>query len=386
MNRRKKFVLTFLTTLVVLALSFGLIYAGGFLIVTNTGVPYKWDPAQPVPYNPDQGMLGVLTNAQAVQLVDDNVKLWDNQHIPTSSLSFTNAGSLPIDVQTAADFAQFDSKNDSINPVIFDVDGSLLDDLGFDPGVLGFASVEFIRTIAPFYILEGKAVLNGNWIDGDSTDGVETTVEVMGSTLTHEIGHYLNLDHTQVNGQFFIGDDDDPGFVTYGDPTPQSTNLMFPFFLGLPGEPTAPNTDDIQTISALYPAGGFPAAFGTIEGSVFESDGTTPFAGADVIARNVTDPFGDAVSRVSGALFNPGAQFPTGGSPDPALEGQYELPGLSPGASYTVEIVQVNPRFTGGSGVGPIDPPAILPSFEEFWNGTSEGATTADNPLDAQNV
>jgi hypothetical protein len=44
-----------------------------------------------------------------------------------------------------------------------------------------------------------------------------------------------------------------------------------------------------------------------------------------------------------------------------------------------VEIEPVDGRFTGGSSVGPLDPPAVLPGVPEYWSGASEAAT---NPPD----
>jgi hypothetical protein len=373
-------------TLVFFSLATKLLYAGGYLVVTNTGIPYKWDPSIPVPFSPDQGTLGLLSNTEAVGLVLDNFNLWSTSNIPTSSLSFANAGLLPVDVVTVTEFNSLTGNSDGISPIIFDTDGTLFEALGFPSGVLGFAGPEFITTSEPFYITEGFSALNGAWIDGNTSDGREITRDEFARVLAHEFGHFLNLDHTQVNGHYFIGDRDDPGFVTYGPPPTTSINIMFPFVLGI-NEPTAPQTDDIRTISALYPSGDFSNNFGTIKGSVFSDDGTTLVQGVNVIVRNPSNPFLDASSKVSGALFFPGFQAPPGGSPDPALTGAYSLSGLNPGSAYTVEIVNVNSRFANGSSVGPVDPPLALTGPEEFYNGTDESSDPSiDNPLNSTQV
>ncbi|MFQ5674600.1 MAG: T9SS type A sorting domain-containing protein [bacterium] len=352
-----------------LMLGIGWMRAGGFSALTSGGIPFRWDATMPVPYNPDLGMLGILTNSEAISLVNENFKLWGTGNIPTSSLSFVNAGSLTKDIVTAADFAEVDGKADNLSPVVFDVDGSLFEALGTD--ALAFAGIQIVSGSR---VVEGIAVFNGVWINGDQSDGMETTVESYAGTIAHEFGHFLNLGHSQVNGHFFLGDDDDPGFVVYWRPPAESMSLMFPISLGIQGEPTVPTTDDIRTISILYPANGFPAGSSTISGRVYRNNGVSEFLGANVIVRNQADPFFDASSSVSGAPLNPTSS---------GSLGAFQINGLTAGASYSVEVVNVNSRFTAGSRVPPLSVPAILAGPEEFWNGPNEsGDAAVDTPLD----
>jgi hypothetical protein len=350
------------------------VHAGGALIVASPGVPYVWDT--PISYNPDQGPLGLMTNADAVAFAAAAFGAWAAPAIPTSSLSFVKGGSLPVDVDTVAEFNSVAGNcGDGLNPVIFDASGSLFTALGFSSGVIGFAGPSCVTTSAPFRITKGMAALNGKWRDGNQANGELTADEFFG-TFVHEFGHFLNLDHSQTNGHFFLGDTNDPGFVTFGAPLIGDVEVMFPF--ALDGMDPSPKKDDAAAISWLYPSGGpggFFASTGTITGRVLLSDGLTALQGADVIARNVDDPFGDAVSNVSGARF-------TSSKADATLKGLYELFGLTPGASYAVEVVRVNPSFVGGSGVGPLSPPVALPGPEEFYNGAGEtGGDPADDPL-----
>jgi hypothetical protein len=94
-----------------------------------------------------------------------------------------------------------------------------------------------------------------------------------------------------------------------------------------------------------------------------------------VIAREVGSPRALAVGVSSGAHYFPARP---GGPPSPDLRGLFEIPGLPPG-TYTVEVEAVDPVFTGGSSVGPVDPPPPLPEGPEFWNGGDEAAA---NPPD----
>ena len=140
--------------------------------------------------------------------------------------------------------------------------------------------------------------------------------------------------------------------------------------------------DDAAWISKLYPKSTFAANYGTISGFIFFSDGITHVQGLNVIARRVDDPNTPqnesrriAVSVVSGYSFtgNPGQSVSgdnTGGSAfgsrNPALIGYYEIP-VPPGA-YTVQTELIDSAFTGGSSVGPLDPPVVTYGGVEYWH------------------
>ena len=339
--------------------------AGGFL-VRSSGVPLKWNNAAAIQYTPDGGSLGALDNAAALVSTAASFARWAN--LSGTNLSFTVNSTTPLssdgDVDTAAEFMAIRGVNDGISPVVFDTDGTLFQALGFGSNVLGFAGPEFSSGTT---IIEGFQAYNGAFVQ----DTNSATVAALEGTMAHEIGHLLNLDHTQINGHFFLGDNNDPSFAQYGVPLLSSVALMFPIQIS---NRNTPATDDVAWMSKLYPSGGGVANDGgeqatTITGTVFASDGTTGFQGANVIGRQTTDPFFSAVSNVSGYLSSSGTN-----------DGTYELPGISTG-TYTVEIVHINSQFTGGSSVGPIDPPITFPS-EEFYNGANESASNVvlDDP------
>ena len=342
--------------------------AAGPLLVNGAGDPLVWNVI-PVPFNPDRGTLGVLDNAAAVQAVADDFAVW--AAVPTASISYTNAGLLPVDVTAKNYLSYLGVCGDGLSPIIFDTDGSITDD-AFGPGasndILGFASPD-CGSFVPPQITEGVAVLNGKFIDGIvSPSNPEIPLADFKGVFVHEFGHYVNLDHSQINQ--IEGLDDDPS-------NDDAVATMFPFLVT--GTSTL-HLDDRVALSTLYPAPSFASAFGTITGAIFRSDGVTPFPGAYVIARQVGDPRITAVGYASGARYFPGNP---GGPPPPGLPGLYEIPGLPPG-SYTVEVEGVNPLFTGGSSVGPLDPPAALPGPPEFYNGANEAGTNPpDDPTQA---
>jgi hypothetical protein len=75
-------------------------------------------------------------------------------------------------------------------------------------------------------------------------------------------------------------------------------------------------------------------------------------------AQAATDPLATAASAVTGLEFGAGA---------------YRIQGLPPG-QYMVQIQQVNPNATGGSGIGPLDRQFALPIKEEFFNGPNDSS------------
>jgi hypothetical protein len=341
--------------------------AAGPLFVNDAGTPLVWT-ASPVPWNPDAGGLGMLDHAAAVQLVADSFATWSA--VPTASISFANAGALPVDV-TAANVGQFvGACDDGVSPIVFDTDGTITDALfgaGASNSILGFAGPE-CGTFTPPVITEASAVLNGKFIDGiaNGSNG-EVPLATFVGVLVHEFGHYVNLDHSQINlVEAFDG-------TTVDDDT---VATMFPFLVSGTEAQTLARDDEVS-LSMLYPSDDFAATTARITGEIRRGDTGAAFQGAYVIARNVADPRHDAVGYTSGARFLPG----TSNAAAAALMGAYELAGLTPGAEYTVEVEAVSPLFTGGSGVGPLSPPAALPGPAEFWSGAAEaGSDPPDDP------
>ncbi len=339
--------------------------AAGPLFVNDAGTPLVWT-TRPVPWSSDRGGLGVLDETSAHQLVEDAFAVW--AAVPTADITFADVGALPVDV-TADDVGLYVGVcGDGLSPVVFDTDGSITDALfgtGASNSILGFAGPE-CGTFTPPVITEASAVLNGKFIDGIANGGnPEVDLDTFLGVMVHEFGHYVNLDHSQINlAEAFDGS-------TVGDDT---IATMFPFVVSGPEIATLTRDDEVS-LSMLYPAAGFAAATAAVTGEIRRGDTGAPFQGAFVIARNVDDPRHDAVGYVSGTRYVAGSSVPG----VDALVGAYELAGLTPDAAYTVEVEAVSPIFTGGSGVGPLSPPAVLPGPPEFWSGDDEAGT---NPPD----
>jgi hypothetical protein len=375
------------------------------------GKPFTWNPAKmPIQYRIDPGPMAantsgttVIDHASGVQRVQGMFGVW--QSTPTASLSFSNAGNLlPAGAYTSGDLSsaqQFDAvigscRSGAQNPVIFDANGSLLKALGLPPEVIGF-NTGCALDATNGYLTGSAIVMNGQFQDRVTTSSnLEMTVNEFDEAITHEIGHFTGLDHSQINLDLLLElpavcDED----RLAGMP------LMFPFAFcqarkdaGLP----VLSHDEVAWISTLYPNASTPSNYGTISGTIFFADGISQAQGANVIARLLDDPSTSedesrrvAVSVVSGYLFtgNPGqsvtASIPAdenntdgdaSGSRNTSLIGYYEL-SVPPG-TYTIEVESVFDAFVGGSGVGPLNPPARLVGDPEFWN---ENESAFDFPL-----
>jgi hypothetical protein len=332
-------------------------FAGGPIDACKPGVPFRWPNAGTnIPWNPDQGPLGPLTNAQATSLVGLAFNRWQS---PSTSVSFARGMQLSVDVDIT-NFLPFfiPTAPDGLSAIVFDDTGEIFD-LIFGPGsgVLGFAGPEWVNTDT-CEVLEGVSFLNG------AAFGVlQEALDVM----VHEFGHYQGLGHTIVNGQILLGDTSGPTpFNTF--PVPSLINrieTMYPFYFGPLAGMSTPDKDDVAAIATLYPSPTFFATTGTITGRILAANGRTPKPGFNVIARNIANPFDDAVSGISGA-FTPDL------SPHSPRAADYVINGLTPGATYAVFVDAIL------DGVFSV-PAGILPGPEEFHSGKLESRRRRDD-------
>jgi uncharacterized repeat protein (TIGR01451 family) len=355
------------------------------------GVPFTWQTF-PIDYTADGGTLGSLSSAEAVQMVEDSFNAWVT---PTSSLSFNRLGvglGPDGDVNTVTEYNEVYLPCPSSNPVIFDSDNAILEGLfGSGTTILGFAG--FCSSNTAGEILRGRALFSGRLATGTALGASRTR-----AIIVHEFGHMLGLGHSQINTNCQT----EPATCGTGSDDAFGLPTMYPLALGRleatdVDAQTTPSLDDIAWISWLYPNAAFDTARGTIRGNIFFSDGVTGAQGVNVIARSTVQPRRNAVSGVSGfrARAFHGNPFilleeSTRGSPDPALRGEYRIPGL-PAGSYTVETESIRSQFTGGSSVGPLGRSPTqgrgeqipMPGPAEFFNA---GESNLDNPADSTTV
>ncbi|MBI2500082.1 MAG: hypothetical protein HYW02_01120, partial [Deltaproteobacteria bacterium] len=155
---------------------------------------------------------------------------------------------------------------------------------------------------------------------------------------------------------------------------------MYAFFIqGNGSNFKTPERDDQVGLAFLYPESSFTSSTFMAEGTVFDTNGTTEFACANVIARSTTTDKTrtDAVSFVSGQLC-PGGTF------NDTCDGNYQIQGLSPSSSYTLEVEAINTSFRGSSGIPPCEAAGEQPTFTSQTrsgsiSGSAGGTSSANN-------
>lgn len=341
-------------------------FAGGPLILRAPGAPFLWpNGGTMIPFNPDQGGLGPLTNAQAVAQTTLAFQRWGD--IASSSATHTNRGLLPVDVDET-NFVPFFAATapDGLSAIVYDEDGAIFTLLfGANSGVLGFAGPEFADA-ATGDIIEGLAFMNGGVLGGTNPFPVAEMLSVQ----VHEFGHYQNLAHTVVNGQILAGPDSrgPSPFNTFPPPVPSFANrieTMYPFLFINGGQATV-HADDIAIFSTLYPEPSFGLTTGSVKGTILTPNNQA-VTGVNVIARNIANPYDDAISAISSDFtdnFGRGRPF----------VGEYALRGLTPGASYAIYVDEI---LVGGFSTPPRRP---LPGPEEFYNGPLESSDAGSDP------
>ncbi len=343
----------FLAALIILS---GRLWAGGPLAPAGGGTFSRWDPVEPVVISVDRGFLsdvGPIFNAEAVDFVRSTLAAWE---VDTASIELVEGEQLPVDVDSSNYIPFISEAQAAGNPVIFDRDGSIIDDLfgaGSSNNILGFAQP---LTAGPGLNFEGGfAVLNGRSANLNQSGTFRRVV-------IHELGHLLGLDHSQGDLEIFTSRD-----LSRFSFLP----VMFPFMVN--SGSAEPRHDDRVWLSYMYPTDGFREQTATIEGRALRRS-MGGLSGANVVAVAIDiDEEGDWIERPE-ATVSVVSDFLLEGV------GRFELPGLEPGP-YLVFMEPIASFFTGGSSVGPF--PVRFDEFpKDYFNGENESATELDDPAE----
>lgn len=359
------------SALVLLAAIITPVQAGQPYSITADGRPYRYDFSQPLRYVIGDGPFGRRSHTEAVALVREALRRWSA--VPTARIRLEDGGELPVHVDARNILAFLNGvKPTDPSPILFDNDGSILEEMlgeGAAQEEYGYAS-PLRADPSRGQIQVSFAVLVGSTLsaydDGFALQG-----------CIHETGHFLGLGHSQIN----------PEVVQDGDPGNDALAPAMSYNWG-PNATGHLHREDEAWLSWLYPSPDFTAQTGSIRGRVLLPDRVTGLTGVLVVARRQGDPQATAVSSVSGFRFGagdgaiqepgrPGSFWPIRkgldeGVSDPALMGEFLIPGLPPG-SYTLELQQAESS------------PAILHQGfliggPKFWR---QGSSPQDRSTDA---
>lgn len=341
-------------------------HAGGPFVVDEvgkTGVAQRWQN-NALTYSIDKGDLATgYDNAEGVALVQEMIAKWvdvtlenpdrEGEEIDTTVFS-ASVQSQPAEDITVDNYDSALSTSNTSTYIIFDPNGAITEDLGYDKDSVVGLSQPLASDSSGLSITKGVVILNGYLLDDNTL-----TLNQFKAAVLHELGHLINLDHTQVNYDAIkncsLGKS--CGY-NYAVPT------MYPILVS---ELQATlKIDDKITVSWIYPkvddaSQKFNPNYGAITGAIFDADGQ-PLKGVNVIAMlcdtydeandtcyTATDPDlarVDVRSMVSGVLY-----------PEYYGDSKYYLYGLLPGHKFKVVCESIASQFTGASGFEPIPNP-----------------------------
>jgi hypothetical protein len=355
-----------------------------------------------------------FTNEQGVARVAESLASWSG--VATSSFQAEIAGSF-ADIGIGGDDGDITGAEEEFSTgengeivheilgtmngggihVVFDENGDVMRNvLGVPFGVLGVASPEWAD--------ESTGIITEGWvfIGGAETYYNDENLTQMGGVITHELGHSFNLAHSQTNGHVVmygnnyvvstgpidcsahwnVGGEYQLPYPQSSVPGPANMEVMYPYidsnpesWSGPTGEhqATVSTKEDFAAISSIYPAANFASETGTISGSVtypFSNDG---IIGVNIVARNIDNPFEDAITVMSGD-WNDAAPNAAQGI------GEFTMHGLTPGARYVVHVENI---LAGGFPT----PQVALPGPAEYFNGSRESDdVTSDNACDYEEI
>lgn len=334
----------------------GWAFAGGPFVVdvvNRTGVAQRWI-GDTLTWCADEGKLSAsVDNAEAKQWIEDALSMWTNVKLSNASNAVVSTAVVTTEMDTSchpgdidiANYGDYVYTSDGPTVVIFDDTGDIIADLVGEQNreaVVGL-SQPIASDASSLHITKGVAIFNGLLLDnGVLASTPSASADLFKATILHELGHLLNLDHSQVNY--------DVAKACVRNGVCDNSHViptMYPELL-TPMQGAYLTRDDKVTLSWIYPSDDFESDFCTVTGEIFDAEGK-PLKGVNVIAQSAaggTASMVDARAFVSGVL-----------KPSCYGDSRYYLRGLKPGVSYKVQYEQIGSEFTGASDFEPLDNP-----------------------------
>jgi len=377
------------------------------------GTQIVWAGGQ-VSYYLDQGALsGSVSSSQAASLVANAAAVWSG--VRTAAVAITYGGALSEDVNGGNVTANVPAGTGATLPadaqasatgkpvaVIFDADGSVIDDIyGTDPSGHGASDPNYCTQTGVYTTVDNFSASGTIAHALILVNGRCATSSALQSLLQYQLvrafGRVLGLDWSQVNEAMWqTSSPTSDGLAGWPMMHPSERLCTGSATNCLPGNNTL-RLDDIAGLNRLYPV--TPANVGQGNGrtvtaqSTITVTGTVAFRngqgmqGVNVVLTplnatangNVAD-LRYTVSAVSGAYFRrDSGNIVTGptdaqgnahgrfGNDDATQEGYFVLSGvpLPPGvasANYQLSVEPINPLYTGNAAVGPYAGAQVTPS------------------------
>ena len=355
-------------------------YAGGPFavdVINDSGVALRWKNDTMNWYLDPGRVSNSVENSTGKDWVNEALDTWRDITIPnaegepvkTSTFKSHYEGNLPADV-TSQNSHPYLSASSGVSSIIFDEDGDITAKLlgASNRATVVGLSAPLLSDYSGLYITKGFALFNGYVLDdGKLAPESDVAKKLFKATILHEIGHMINLDHSQVNDSIAQECGREGTLYTRGGECGEKGKYiptMYPELLTF--TQGALSMDDRVTVSWIYPSTEFQSDFCLITGEIFDADGK-PLKGVNVIASraDVEEDIArtDSRSFVSGVLHS-GCK---GGA-------KYYLYGILPGVPYQVSYEPINSAYTGTSG---FEPNIVKPSgFEAGIITSSSGAST----------
>lgn len=348
---------------ILFSLSSSMSLAGGPINVTPSGVAVNWGDSPTVDYHTEEGSCSTLSNSEILTKLQTVFDIWNDLTEAEVTYSAVDEALTSINSTNYETYFYTGSGTttnnatltDGFNPIVFDDDGEITAALAGSANkflVLGLTQIT-AYSLTTAEIADAQMVLNCRCVEthptlGACTSGGNIITLAEGDldwVILHEGGHYVNLDHSQVNFDLWnnsssVDDDDVP--------------IMFPVSHDTTPTLNTPSEDDIAAMAALYPSTSFLAERCLIVGDLQDEDGNAVRC-ADVQAT--TSDTADTMAFISGAkavaqdLNNDGDTVDAGECESNC--GRFELYLDPEKISYTLTVQPIFESFIVGSSVGP---------------------------------